>query len=86
MRMNRHYQQTNSIIIPYIIYKIKVMFYKIGTSGKHPFYSPVDKCDVPCLSGNVSVFAFRIYNLERKLKTQDKNTQISVYCIQHYCL
>jgi len=70
MRMNRHYQQTNSIIIPYIIYKIKVMFYKIGASEKHHFCSPVDKCDVSCLSGNVSVFAFRNYNLERKLKTQ----------------
>ena len=32
--------------------------------------SPVDKCYVPCLSGNVSVFAFRNYNLDRKLKTQ----------------
>jgi hypothetical protein len=33
-------------------------------------FSPVDKCYVPCLSGNVSVFAFRNYNLDRKLKTQ----------------
>ena len=55
----------------YIIYKIKVMFfYKIGTPGKHYCCSPVDKCYVPCLSGNVSVFAFRDYNLDRKLKIQ----------------
>jgi hypothetical protein len=32
--------------------------------------SPVDKCYVPCLSGYVSVFAFRNYNLDQKLKTQ----------------
>ena len=39
-------------------------------SEKKNCCSPVDKCDAPCLSGNVSVFAFRNYNLDRKLKTQ----------------
>ena len=52
------------------IYKIKVMFYKIGTQEKHHCCSPFDKCYVPYLSGNVSVFVFRNYNLDRKLKTQ----------------
>jgi hypothetical protein len=32
--------------------------------------SEEQKCYVPCLSGNVSDFAFRNYNLDRKLKTQ----------------
>jgi hypothetical protein len=50
----------------YIIYKIKVMFLQ----NWYHCCSPVDKCDVPCLSGNVSVFAYRNYNLDRKLKTQ----------------
>ena len=53
-------------IIIYIIYKIKVMFLQ----NWYHCCSPVDKCNVPCLSGNVSVFAFRNYNLDRKLKTQ----------------
>ena len=51
----------------YIIYTIKVMslqnWYPRETSLLFTGY-------VPCLSGNVSVFAFRNYNLDRKLKTQ----------------
>ena len=46
------------------------MFLQIGTPEKHHCCSPVDKCYVPCLSGNVFVFAFRNYNPDRKLKTQ----------------
>ena len=53
-----------------IIYKIKMIFFKIGTPGKHHCCSPVDKCYVPCLYGSASVYAFRNYNLDRKLITQ----------------
>ena len=45
---------------------------KIGTPGKHHCCSPVDKCNVPCLSGNVAVFAFRNYKLDRKLKHKNE--------------
>ena len=46
------------------------MFLQNWYPREHHCCSPVDKYYAPCLSGNVSVFAFRNYNLDRKLKKQ----------------
>ena len=77
----------------YIIYKIKVMFlqnwYPRETSllftGRQMLCSmSVRKCIRFCIPELQSWPEVKNTNM-KFMKIQDKNTQISVYCIQHYC-
>ena len=77
----------------YITYKIKVMFlqnwYPRETSllftGRQMLCSmPVQTCIRFCIPELQSWPEAKKTNM-KFMKTQDKNTQINVYCIQHYC-
>ena len=77
----------------YIIYKIKVMFSQnwypretslLFTGRQMLCFMSVQKCIRFCIPEIQSWPEVKNTNM-KFMKTQDKNTQISVYCIQHYC-
>ena len=77
----------------YIIYKIKVMFLQnwypretslLFTSRQMWCSMSVRKCIRFCIPELQSWPEVKNTNM-KFMKTQDKYTQISVYCIQHYC-
>jgi hypothetical protein len=80
-------------LILYIIYKIKVMFLKnwypretsLLYTGRQMWCSmSVRKCIRFCIPELHSWSEVKNTNM-KFMKIQYKNTQISVYCIQHYC-
>ena len=92
-KVNTDGQQCLLYLTLYIIYKIKVMFLQnwypreasLLFTGRQMLCSmSVRKCIRFCIPELQSWSKVKNTNM-KFMKTQDKNTQISVYCIQYYC-